>query len=75
MPFDFGFDDEPSAATAEASDTDDAAATSNADDADADESVPAPSSGPERPRRKKARKPAVPAWEDVLLGVRSNGNS
>ncbi len=74
MPFDFGFDDEPSAATAEASDTDDPAATPTADDAD-DESVPPPSSGPERPRRKKARKPAVPAWEDVLLGVRSNGNS
>ena len=29
----------------------------------------------ERPRKKKSRKPAVPAWEDVLLGVRSNGNS
>ncbi|ATD72913.1 MULTISPECIES: septation protein SepH [Gordonia] len=29
----------------------------------------------ERPRKKKPRKPAVPAWEDVLLGVRSNGNS
>ncbi|WP_040536952.1 septation protein SepH [Gordonia namibiensis] len=29
----------------------------------------------DRPRKKKARKPAVPAWEDVLLGVRSNGNS
>ncbi|MGK2321493.1 septation protein SepH [Gordonia rhizosphera] len=27
-----------------------------------------------KPRR-KSRKPAVPAWEDVLLGVRSNGNS
>ena len=27
------------------------------------------------PRRRKSRKPAVPAWEDVLLGVRSNGNS
>lgn len=26
-------------------------------------------------RRRKSRKPAVPAWEDVLLGVRSNGNS
>ncbi|KSU58556.1 MULTISPECIES: septation protein SepH [unclassified Gordonia (in: high G+C Gram-positive bacteria)] len=75
VPFDFGFDDEPSAATAEASDTDDTAATPTAADADADDSVPAPSSGPERPRRKKARKPAVPAWEDVLLGVRSNGNS
>ncbi|WP_232717299.1 septation protein SepH [Gordonia metallireducens] len=35
-------------------------------------------SGPahaDRPRKKKTRKPAVPAWEDVLLGVRSNGNS
>ena len=29
----------------------------------------------QRPRRRKSRKPAVPAWEDVLLGVRSNGNS
>ena len=28
-----------------------------------------------QPRRRKSRKPAVPAWEDVLLGVRSNGNS
>ncbi|MFT4044258.1 MAG: septation protein SepH [Gordonia sp. (in: high G+C Gram-positive bacteria)] len=26
-------------------------------------------------QRRKSRKPAVPAWEDVLLGVRSNGNS
>ncbi|MBT0566421.1 septation protein SepH [Williamsia sp. CHRR-6] len=25
-------------------------------------------------RRKAGRKPAVPAWEDVLLGVRSNGH-
>ncbi|MDL9937767.1 septation protein SepH [Gordonia sp. ABSL1-1] len=29
----------------------------------------------EKARRRKSRKPAVPAWEDVLLGVRSNGNS
>ncbi|MEO9327092.1 septation protein SepH [Gordonia aurantiaca] len=29
----------------------------------------------DRPRKKKSRKPSVPAWEDVLLGVRSNGNS
>lgn len=29
----------------------------------------------QRPRRRKSRKPAVPAWEDVLLGVRSNGSS
>ncbi|NMO01568.1 DUF3071 domain-containing protein [Gordonia sp. TBRC 11910] len=26
-------------------------------------------------RRRKQRKPSVPAWEDVLLGVRSNPNS
>lgn len=26
-------------------------------------------------RRRKSKKPTVPAWEDVLLGVRSNGNS
>ena len=30
---------------------------------------------PTEHRRRKSRKPAVPAWEDVLLGVRSNGNS
>ncbi|GAB17721.1 hypothetical protein GOEFS_037_00240 [Gordonia effusa NBRC 100432] len=28
-----------------------------------------------KPRRRKQRKPSVPAWEDVLLGVRSNPNS
>ncbi|GGF36202.1 septation protein SepH [Williamsia phyllosphaerae] len=34
-----------------------------------------PSEPPTPPRRRKAaRKPSVPAWEDVLLGVRSNGN-
>ncbi|MEP9414948.1 septation protein SepH [Gordonia sp. VNQ95] len=27
------------------------------------------------PRRRKSRKPAVPAWEDVLLGVRSHPNN
>ncbi|MCH5643177.1 septation protein SepH [Gordonia sp. ABSL49_1] len=34
-------------------------------------------SGPadHKQRRRKSRKPAVPAWEDVLLGVRSNGSS
>ncbi|GAC68298.1 septation protein SepH [Gordonia soli] len=41
--------------------------------ADADTS-PAESQ-PAKNRRRKSRKPAVPAWEDVLLGVRSNGNS
>lgn len=35
---------------------------------------PAPESDP-KPRRRKQRKPAVPAWEDVLLGVRSTPNS
>ncbi|MEE4025626.1 septation protein SepH [Gordonia sp. PKS22-38] len=33
----------------------------------------APEAGSAKPRR-RTRKPAVPAWEDVLLGVRSNGN-
>lgn len=28
---------------------------------------------PELPRRAKAGKPTIPAWEDVLLGVRSSG--
>ncbi len=37
--------------------------------------VAEPSEPPAPPRRRKpARKPSVPAWEDVLLGVRSNGN-
>ncbi|WP_299575017.1 septation protein SepH [uncultured Williamsia sp.] len=31
-------------------------------------------STPARRPRKASRKPAVPAWEDVLLGVRSNGS-
>ena len=35
-----------------------------------DEAQPAPK--PARARKSKAR-PAVPAWEDVLLGVRSSG--
>lgn len=30
---------------------------------------------PTKPRRRKSRKPQVPAWEDVLLGVRSNPHS
>ena len=54
-------DDEPAAAQ---HGTSDSSATREPGPAHAD-----------RPRKKKARKPAVPAWEDVLLGVRSNGNS
>ncbi|RAV13537.1 DUF3071 domain-containing protein [Mycolicibacterium sp. GF69] len=36
------------------------------------EAAPEPVAAPQRARRGKA-KPAVPAWEDVLLGVRSSG--
>ena len=36
------------------------------------EPEPAPAAPPAAKRRRKAR-PAVPAWEDVLLGVRSSG--
>lgn len=35
--------------------------------------APAATPPPEQARRGKAGKPAVPAWEDVLLGVRSSG--
>jgi Protein of unknown function (DUF3071) len=35
---------------------------------------PEPAPAPEQPRARKGKgKPAVPAWEDVLLGVRSGG--
>jgi hypothetical protein len=78
VPFDFGFDDEPT----DRSEPEPPVAGTSAADApaeaatDVDDDAPAPqTAGVERPRRKKARKPAVPAWEDVLLGVRSNGNS
>lgn len=45
-----------------------AAETSNSS-ADDHEDTQAPKT------RRKSRKPAVPAWEDVLLGVRSNGSN
>lgn len=39
------------------------------------EPEPEPAPEPQRqPRSKRAKKPAVPAWEDVLLGVRSSGD-
>ncbi|SDU58642.1 septation protein SepH [Gordonia westfalica] len=53
-------------------------ATPDSATADSSEAPAAREPGPDhadRPRKKKTRKPAVPAWEDVLLGVRSNGNS
>lgn len=40
--------------------------------APASESEPAPAPAPKTARARKSR-PAVPAWEDVLLGVRSSG--
>ncbi|MFE0748442.1 septation protein SepH [Gordonia sp. NPDC058843] len=77
VPLDFGFDVERAPDTAEGSSSDEssAAPTVDAADTDTDSSSPAQPAGADRPRRKKPRKPAVPAWEDVLLGVRSNGNS
>ncbi|MGW9266206.1 septation protein SepH [Gordonia terrae] len=74
VPFDFGFDDQPTD-SGDTADTPDEPTPAPPDDADTDDAPSAPAAGPERPRRKKTRKPAVPAWEDVLLGVRSNGNS
>jgi hypothetical protein len=35
---------------------------------------PEPAPQPERPARARKAKPSVPAWEDVLLGVRSSGD-
>jgi hypothetical protein len=49
-------------------DTAPAATTASGESAHGSDAAPA------KPRR-RSRKPAVPAWEDVLLGVRSNGNS
>jgi hypothetical protein len=43
---------------------------SDADQPAAEEQAPAP-----RKRGRGSRKPAVPTWEDVLLGVRSSGNT
>ncbi|MGC5248767.1 septation protein SepH [Gordonia sp. DT219] len=37
--------------------------------------APRPPTPVDAPRRRKSRKPPVPAWEDVLLGVRSHPNS
>ncbi|MCX6467869.1 MAG: septation protein SepH [Corynebacteriales bacterium] len=49
-------------------------ATPVADPLDMRSSAPTSDEAPTPRRRKAARKPAVPAWEDVLLGVRSNGH-
>lgn len=39
------------------------------------EPAPNPAAAPKQPRARKGKaKPAVPAWEDVLLGVRSGGH-
>lgn len=38
------------------------------------EPEPEPAPQPERPARARKAKPSVPAWEDVLLGVRSSGD-
>jgi hypothetical protein len=43
---------------------------SDADQPATEEQAPAP-----RKRGRGSRKPAVPTWEDVLLGVRSSGNT
>ena len=40
---------------------------------DAPEPEVTPEDQPERPPRSRRSKPTVPAWEDVLLGVRSSG--
>jgi hypothetical protein len=40
---------------------------------DVDEPAPAATVPPEQPVSSRRGKPAVPAWEDVLLGVRSGG--
>ena len=48
-------------------------------DFDEAEPAPSPAENPSRlkpktePTRSRRGKPAVPAWEDVLLGVRSSG--
>lgn len=64
---------EPDPRPADASDRDDEVAptATTASGEHTDDQAAAPSAKP----RRKSRKPAVPAWEDVLLGVRSNGNS
>ena len=63
-----GASDDGHATTAAEESTPAAATTASGESTDDQQSSPA------KPRR-KSRKPAVPAWEDVLLGVRSNGNS
>ena len=74
--------DEPSGpadpAVADTTEGDRDPATPDSATADSSDTPAAREPGPDhadRPRKKKTRKPAVPAWEDVLLGVRSNGNS
>ncbi|MBE7192302.1 MAG: DUF3071 domain-containing protein [Gordonia polyisoprenivorans] len=62
---------------ATAEDADSHADTDSADDSahtTDDDAPPAPTPVTAQ-RRRKSRKPPVPAWEDVLLGVRSNPNS
>ncbi|ETA07191.1 MULTISPECIES: septation protein SepH [Gordonia] len=72
-------DEEPAeSAVRETTEADAAPATAEDSTHDPSESSASGEPGPahaDRPRKKKTRKPAVPAWEDVLLGVRSNGNS
>lgn len=64
----------PSSDTQDARDTDKPASGTDDDEPTTTDTRPAPTPV-NTPRRRKNRKPAVPAWEDVLLGVRSNPNS
>ncbi|MBD0863931.1 DUF3071 domain-containing protein [Gordonia sp. zg691] len=82
VPLDFGFDDEeqPAELPGGSAVAPTPAPEAGGDNADSGAKKPAAaptgqSAGADRPRRKKTRKPTVPAWEDVLLGVRSNGNT
>ena len=58
------FEQQPTAPVATAQTTPDAAAPSAA---------PVVNQGPANPPGKRKRKPEIPAWEDVLLGVRTSG--
>ncbi|MXP22693.1 DUF3071 domain-containing protein [Gordonia sp. HNM0687] len=75
VAIDFGTPEADSmwSAPAEESPTDEDRAPDSSVPAASGEQAPDDSATTAKPRR-RSRKPAVPAWEDVLLGVRSNGN-
>ncbi|RPA59893.1 DUF3071 domain-containing protein [Gordonia oryzae] len=67
---------EPSETPDDVAPVEDAGSTGSTDDLDHTPDNPTPTPTPVTAQsRRKSRKPAVPAWEDVLLGVRSNPNS